>query len=87
MYVCMYICMYVSAMLGRDANYQTVLKWADKYKRMQVLVNAETFEDVQRGLIMVHIHTYIHTYTYIYTHTYTLIHTYIHAVCSRIIFT
>lgn len=37
---------------GRDANYQTVLKWADKYKRMQVLVNAETFDDVQRGLIM-----------------------------------
>jgi hypothetical protein len=43
-------------MIGRDANYQTVLKWADKYKRMQVLVNAETFDDVQRGLIMVHIY-------------------------------
>ena len=65
----MYICMYVSAMLGRDANYQTVLKWADKYKRMQVLVNAETFEDVQRGLIMVLIHTYTYIYTYTYIHT------------------
>eukprot|EP01036_Dinobryon_divergens_P024279 gene24279-32714_t len=38
---------------GRDANYQTVLKWADKYKRMQVLVNAETFDDGAEGVGLV----------------------------------
>lgn len=37
---------------GRDANYQTLLKWADKYKRMQVLINAETMEDLQKGIAM-----------------------------------
>jgi pyruvate,orthophosphate dikinase len=36
--------------LARDENYQTVLKWADKYKRMQVLVNAENVGDVKSGI-------------------------------------
>jgi hypothetical protein len=39
--------------LGRDANYQTLLKRTDKYKRMQVLINAETMEDLQKGIAMV----------------------------------
>jgi phosphoenolpyruvate synthase/pyruvate phosphate dikinase len=31
----------------RDEHYETVLRWADKYKRMQVLANAENPTDVK----------------------------------------
>jgi pyruvate,orthophosphate dikinase len=32
-----------------DKDYQTVITWADKYKRMAVYANAETMEDVQKA--------------------------------------
>ena len=35
---------------GQDANYQTILRWADKYKRMQVLANAESIDDVSKAI-------------------------------------
>lgn len=34
---------------GKNENYQRVLKWADKYKRLQVLVNAETVDDIRQS--------------------------------------
>ena len=37
---------------GRDDDYQTILAWADKYKRMSVLANAETAADVARAVEM-----------------------------------
>jgi phosphoenolpyruvate synthase/pyruvate phosphate dikinase len=37
---------------GRDEEYQTILKWADKYKRMLVLANAETPKDVVEAFSM-----------------------------------
>ena len=37
---------------GRDDDYQTNLAWADKYKRMSVLANAETAADVARAVEM-----------------------------------
>ena len=33
-----------------DKDYQTVLLWADKYKRMGVFANAETAEDMQKAV-------------------------------------
>eukprot|EP01038_Epipyxis_sp_PR26KG_P012263 gene12263-16443_t len=34
---------------GYDEYYQTIMNWATKYKRMQVLCNAETDEEVEKG--------------------------------------
>jgi pyruvate,orthophosphate dikinase len=31
---------------GQDVNFMTVMQWADKYKRMDVLANADTPEDI-----------------------------------------
>ena len=33
-----------------DKDYQTVIKWADKYKRMSVFANAETVEDINKAV-------------------------------------
>jgi pyruvate,orthophosphate dikinase len=33
-----------------DEEFQTILHWADKYKRMQVLANADTAEDVKKAI-------------------------------------
>jgi len=42
---------YIGAMptvsVGQDDNFRTVMDWADKYKRMRVLANAETPTDVE----------------------------------------
>jgi pyruvate,orthophosphate dikinase len=35
-----------------DEEFQTILHWADKYKRMQVLANADTAEDVKKAIEM-----------------------------------
>jgi len=34
---------------GRDEYFQTIMQWADKYKRMQVFSTATSFEDVQQA--------------------------------------
>lgn len=34
---------------GKNEHYQRILKWADKYKRIQVLVNAETVDDIRKS--------------------------------------
>jgi pyruvate, orthophosphate dikinase len=32
---------------GEDEDFRTILRWADKYKRLKVLANAETIEDAK----------------------------------------
>lgn len=34
----------------QDTDFQVILRWAGKYKRMQVLANADTVEEVQRAI-------------------------------------
>lgn len=34
---------------GHDPDYQTLLRWADKYKRMRVLANADTIEEAKKA--------------------------------------
>jgi phosphoenolpyruvate synthase/pyruvate phosphate dikinase len=35
-----------------DINYQTVLNWADKYKRMMVLANADSVEEATKAFAL-----------------------------------
>lgn len=37
---------------GSDSNYQKILEWADKYKRMKVYANCETLDDVKQAVQM-----------------------------------
>lgn len=34
---------------GTDEDFRTVMRWADKFKRMKVFANAETFEDAKKA--------------------------------------
>jgi pyruvate,orthophosphate dikinase len=34
---------------GNDENYQIILRWADKYKRMKVFANAENIADIKKA--------------------------------------
>jgi pyruvate,orthophosphate dikinase len=34
---------------GQDENFEVVMHWADKYKRLRVLANAETHKDVNKA--------------------------------------
>ena len=55
---------------AHDINYQTVLNWADKYKRMMVLANADSVEEATKAFAlgadgMNSSHTKSHTVLYV----------------------